>query len=132
MTGKINDIIVLVINKPPLDKELIDGQRVLRKLIRHEPETLRFKTKSGAQHYYSKYGAEICCTSKEIDGHTIDILSNGDYVEVCDIARSIFSADDDDEPAPIQPMPKEEKKQKEKKTKTKKGNTNNYPTKYNV
>ena len=103
LTGKINDIIVLVINKPTQNLE--DGRPKIRGLIHGQPETLRMITKSGELHYYYKYDDEIKCTSKGIHRYAVDVLSNCDYVEVCDINRPIFLADDDDEPTPIQPLP---------------------------
>ena len=108
LTGKINDIIVLVVKKstPGLD----DGRSKIRGFTHGQSRTLQFITKSGEIHYYYKYDDEIKCTSRGIDTYAIDILSNGDYVEVCDIDKPIFAADDDDEPDPIQPMPDDLKK----------------------
>ena len=53
LTGKINDIIVLVINKPIQNLE--DGRPKIRGLIHDQPKTLRMITKSGELHYYYKY-----------------------------------------------------------------------------
>ena len=53
VTGKINDIIVLVINKPTQNLE--DGRPKIRGLTHGQPWTRRFITKSGEIHYYYKY-----------------------------------------------------------------------------
>ena len=59
ITGKINNIIVLDIDKPKPGKNEKDGFKYFKKLMKSNPKTLTYKTRSGGRHYYFKYDEEI-------------------------------------------------------------------------
>ena len=102
LCGKINNIIILDIDKPKmkLDKEgnptiLNDGLKHFKQLMKDNDKTLTFKSPSGGRHYYFKYDDEIKSSLLGINGYSIDVLNNGKYGILYDILID----------APIQPMP---------------------------
>ena len=95
ITGKINNIIVLDIDKPKPDKNEKDGFKYFKQLMKSNPQTLTYKTKSSGRHYYFTYDDDINSKNIGVNGYSIDVLSNANYAIVYDLLYDV----------PIQPMP---------------------------
>ena len=95
ITGKINDIIIVDVDKPKDGKDEKDGLKMFKQLMKSNPETLTYKTNSGGRHYYFKYDDDINTKNIGVNGYSIDVLSNNNYGIVYDILYN----------APIQLMP---------------------------
>ena len=95
LTGKINNIIVLDIDKPKPDKNEKDGFKYFKQLMKSNPKTLTYKTKSGGRHYYFKYDEDINSSNIGVNGYSIDVLSNKKYAITYDVLYD----------EPIQTMP---------------------------
>jgi len=128
MTGELNNIIVLDIDKLKTGSGLKDGMKMYRDLIKNDPPTLMFRSPSGGRHYYYKYDDDINVSSLAVNGYSIDVLSNGKYATV--YSDVIVHAQ-------IQPIPEnvkefvikhqnEKRKKEERKTKPKEIENNIY------
>ena len=92
LAGKINNIIVVDIDKPKKDE--IDGARFFAGLMENNEKTLTFKSPPGGRHYYFQYDDEIDLSflrlrkkriDEEDDVYSIDLLNNGKYAVVYDV-----------------------------------------------
>ena len=84
ITGKINNIIVLDIDKPKIGKDEKDGFKYFKKLMKGNKKTLTFTTKSGGRHYYFEYDEDINTKNIGVNGFSIDVLTNNNYAIVYD------------------------------------------------
>ena len=82
--GKINNIIVVDVNKPKPEKDEKDGFKHFKKLMKNNPTTLTYKSKSGGRHYYFKYDEDINTNNIGVNGFSIDVLSNNNYAIIYD------------------------------------------------
>ena len=84
ITGKVNNIIVLDIDKPKPHKDEKDGFKYFNLLMKNNKKTLTYKTKSGGRHYYFKYDNDINTKNIGVNGFSIDVLTNNNYAIVYD------------------------------------------------
>ena len=84
ITGKVNNIIVIDVDKPKPSKNEKDGFKHFKKLMKSNPKTLTYKTKSGGRHYYFKYDDDISTKNIGVCGFSIDVLTNSNYAIVYD------------------------------------------------
>ena len=96
ITGKINNIIVVDVDKPKDHKDEKDGFKHFKMLMKDNQPTLTYKTKSGGRHYYFKYDEDIDTKNIGVNGFSIDVLTNNNYAIVYD---KLYDE-------PIQQMPK--------------------------
>ena len=84
LTGKINNVIVVDVDKPKPDKDEKDGFKYFKQIMKNNPKTLTYKTASGGRHYYFKYDEDINSKNIGVNGYSIDVLSKSNYAIVYD------------------------------------------------
>jgi hypothetical protein len=84
ITGNINNIIVIDVDKPKIGKDEKDGFKHFKKLMKNNKKTLTYKTKSGGMHYYFEYDEDINTKNIGVNGFSIDVLTNNNYAIVYD------------------------------------------------